>query len=69
MTILSFGPGPLRLEEEVSPSSPLGNEAPPLVLELGELDRLSNMGVGHGVRLGLRSLVRTVRVTTPFFSC
>lgn len=69
MMILSFGPGPLRHEEKVSPSSEPGAGVPPLALELGELDLLIKVGVGHGVRLGLRSLVRTVRVTTPFLSC
>lgn len=69
MTILSFGPGPLRLEEEPSVSSGPGTGVPPLALELGELERLSKVGVAQGVRLGLRRRVRTVRVTTPFLSC
>ena len=69
MTILSFGPGPLRLEKEPSASSGPGTVVPPLALELGELERLSRVGVAQGVRLGLRSRVRTVRVTTPFLSC
>lgn len=69
MTILSFGPGPLRHEDELSPSSEPATGVPPLALELGELERLNKVGVAHGVRLGLRSLVRTVRVTTPFLSC
>lgn len=69
MTILSFGPGPLRLEKEPSASSGPGTGVPPLALELGELERLSRVGVAQGVRLGLRSRVRTVRVTTPFLSC
>ena len=69
MMMRSLGPGPLR----ESPSSKAGGTGvpgvPPLVLELGELERLSRVGVGHGVRLGLRRRVRTVSVTTPFFSC
>lgn len=67
MTILSLGPGPLRLEEEPSGSSRLGTGT--LLLALGELERLSRVGVTQGVRLGLRSRVRTVSVTTPFLSC
>lgn len=69
MTILSLGPGPLRLEEEPSGSSRPGTGTLPLALELGELERLSKVGVTHGVRLGLRRRVRTVSVTTPFLSC
>lgn len=66
MTMRSLGPGPLRY----SPSSkPGGIGVLLLVLELGELDRLSRVGVGHGVKLGLLRRVRTVSVTTPFFSC
>lgn len=62
----SLGPGPLRY----SPSSkPGGTGVLLLVLELGELDRLIRVGVGHGVKLGLLRRVRTVSVTTPFFSC
>jgi hypothetical protein len=38
-------------------------------LETGELERLRRVGVGQGVRLGLRRRVRTVKVTTPLFSC
>lgn len=67
MTTLSLGPGPLR--EADSPSSEATTDAPTLICELGELERLNSVGVGHGVRLGLRSLVRTVNVTTPFLSC
>lgn len=66
MQSLGPGPGPLRLSAS---SNPVGTGVPPLVLELGELERLSRVGVGQGVRLGLRRRVRMVRVTTPFFSC
>lgn len=66
MMMRSLGPGPLRY----SPSSnPGGTGVLLLVLELGELDRLNRVGVGHGVKLGLLRRVRTVNVTTPFFSC
>lgn len=67
MMMQSFGPGPgLRLSAS---SNPEGTGVPPLVLELGELERLRGVGVGQGVRLGLRRRVRMVSVTTPFFSC
>lgn len=66
MIMRSLGPGPLR----ESPSSKLvGTGVPPLAFEFGELDLLSRVGVGQGVRLGLLRRVLTVRVTTPFFSC
>lgn len=66
MIMQSLGPGPLR----ESPSSKLGGTGvPPLAFEFGELDLLRRVGVGQGVRLGLLRRVRTVRVTTPFFSC
>lgn len=66
MMMQSFGPGPLRPSGS---SDPEGTGVPPLVLELGELERLRRVGVGQGVRLGLRRRVRIVRVTTPFFNC
>lgn len=68
MMMQSFGPGPGPLLPSAS-SNPEGTGVPPLVLELGELERLRRVGVGQGVRLGLRRRVRMVRVTTPFFSC
>lgn len=70
MMMQSFGPGPGPLWLSAS-SNPEGTGVPPLVLELefGELERLSRVGVGQGVRLGLRRRVRIVSVTTPFFSC
>lgn len=68
MMMQSFGPGPGPLRPSES-SNPEGTGVPPLVLELGELDRLRRVGVGQGVKLGLRRRVRIVSVTTPFFSC
>lgn len=68
MMMQSLGPGPGGLRPSAS-SQPAGTGVPPLALELGELERLSRVGVGHGVRLGLRRRVRIVSVTTPFFSC
>lgn len=70
MTILSLGPGAFRPRDEEPPSSwhpPAG--VPPLVLKLGELDLLMCVGVEQGVRLGLSSLVRTVRTNSPLRIC
>jgi len=64
----SFGPGPGHLWLYAF-SNPDGTGVLSLVLELGELERLVGVGVGHGVKLGLRRRVRIVRVMTPFFSC
>lgn len=67
MMIQSFEPGPGTPFPSAS-SSPIGTVAATPVLGLGELERLGRVGVRHGVRLGLRRRVRTVRVTTPFFN-
>lgn len=70
MTILSLGPGAFRPSEEEPPSSwPPPAGVPPLVLKLGELDLLRCVGVEQGVRLGLSSLVRTVRTNSPLRIC
>ena len=70
MTILSLGPGAFRPRDAEPPSSwPPPAGAPPLLLKLGELDLLMCVGVEQGVRLGLSSLVRTVRTNSPLRIC
>lgn len=66
--IQSLGPGPGPLRPSTS-SDPARSGVFLLLLELGELERLRRVGVGQGVKLGLRRRVRIVSVTTPFFSC